>query len=187
RHSKGDGMNEPPKESTVGSRWVCTAAVSVLACGLAVRCATVPVTGRHQLSLIPASSLMSMSAKQYDQFLQQNPPSRDAEKTQMVVRVGGRIEGAVESYMTKKGMKDRRHGYKWEFNLVESKEANAWCMPGGKVVVYTGILPITRDDTGLAVVMGHEIGHAIAEHGSERMSQGLVAQPGRGGAVGAQE
>jgi len=146
--------------------------------GMAAACATVPVTGRHQLSLIPASSLLSMSARQYGEFLDKNPPSKDTEKTQMVVTVGRRIEKAVEAYMTKKGMRDRLSGYKWEFNLVESKEANAWCMPGGKVVVYTGILPVTRDETGLAVVMGHEIAHAIAEHGSERMSQGLIAQLG---------
>ena len=156
-------------------------AAAALATGLALLvsgCATVPVTGRHQLSLIPASSLNSMSAQQYGQFLDKNPPSKDAANTELVRKVGRNIQGAVEKFMTKKKMSDRLQGYKWEFNLVESKEANAWCMPGGKVVVYSGILPITKDETGLAVVMGHEIAHAIAEHGSERMSQGLMAQFG---------
>jgi predicted Zn-dependent protease len=143
-----------------------------------VSCATVPVTGRRQLSLIPNSSMLSMSATQYTDFLKENPPSKDQADTEMVRRVGTNIQHAVERYMKKNKMADRLQGYKWEFNLVDNKEANAWCMPGGKVVVYTGILPITKDDTGLAVVLGHEIAHAVAEHGAERMSQGLVTEMG---------
>ena len=92
--------------------------------------------------------------------------------------MGRKIQGAVERYVREKGMSDQLNGYQWEFNLVESKEVNAWCMPGGKVVVYTGILPVTKDDNGLAVVMGHEIAHAVAQHGNERMSQELIAQYG---------
>src|SRR5690606_37301293 len=99
--------------------------------------------------------------------------SKDAE---MVKRVGGRIANAVTRYMTQHNMGDEVANYKWEFNLVNNKEVNAWCMPGGKVVVYTGLLPVTQNETALAVVMGHEIAHAIARHGNERMSQGLVAQ-----------
>src|SRR5206468_2412290 len=101
----------------------------------------------------PASSLLSMSAQEYGEFLKTNPPSSDQKGTQMVQRVGMSIQGAVERYMAKQKMADRLAGYKWEFHLVENKEANAWCMPGGKVVVYTGLLPITKDDAGLAVVM----------------------------------
>ena len=154
--------------------------VSLLLAGLFLfsACGTVPVTGRKQLNLIPASTMLSMSYQQYGDFMQANRLSSDQSKVQMVRRVGFNIKSAVESYFAQKGLSGELDGYKWEFNLVESKDVNAWCMPGGKVVVYTGILPITRDETGLAVVMGHEIAHAIAEHGNERMSQGLLTQLG---------
>ncbi|MFZ1731351.1 MAG: M48 family metallopeptidase [Bacteroidota bacterium] len=141
-------------------------------------CSTVPVTGRSQLNIIPASTMQSMSYQQYGEFLQTHQVSRDQSKIQMVQRVGANIKNAVELYFKQKGLSDQLNGYRWEFNLVESPEVNAWCMPGGKVVVYSGILPITQTETGLAVVMGHEIAHAIAEHGSERMSQGLITQLG---------
>ncbi|MBE0644447.1 MAG: M48 family metallopeptidase [Bacteroidetes bacterium] len=141
-------------------------------------CSTVPVTGRSQLNLIPASTMLSMSYQQYGDFMQSHQSSRDQSKVQMVQRVGVNIKNAVESYFKQKGLSDQLQGYKWEFNLVESNEVNAWCMPGGKVVVYSGILPITQNEVGLAVVMGHEIAHAVAEHGSERMSQGLLTQLG---------
>lgn len=141
-------------------------------------CTTVPVTGRHQLSLVSSSTMLGMSAQQYQEFLKTNPVSRDASSTEMVSRVGKNIARAVQKYMAHKGMSEQLKGYKWEFNLVESKEANAWCMPGGKVVVYTGILKYTKDDTGLAVVLGHEIAHAVAGHGQERLSQGMLAQLG---------
>lgn len=141
-------------------------------------CSTVPVTGRRQLNLIPGSTMLSMSNQQYDEFLQSHRLSGNQQQVQMVRSVGKKIESAVVRYMAQKGLSDQLDGYHWEFNLVESKEVNAWCMPGGKVVVYTGILPVTRDEAGLAVVMGHEIAHAIAEHGNERMSQMLVTQLG---------
>jgi len=145
---------------------------------LAVGCAKVPVTGRSQLSLIPASEMMAMSAQQYGQFLTENPPSKDVAGTAQVQRVGVKIQKAVETFAKEKGFESRIANYKWEFNLVDSKEVNAWCMPGGKVVVYSGILPVTKDDTGLAVVLGHEIAHAVAEHGGERMSHEMMAQMG---------
>jgi predicted Zn-dependent protease len=126
----------------------------------------------------PSSVMLSMSLQQYDEFLKTNKVSRNQEQTQMVKKVGKRIQMAVEQYFTDNNMSHELKDYKWEFNLIESKEKNAWAMPGGKVVVYEGILPITRDEAGLAVVMGHEISHAIAKHGNERMSQGLVAQMG---------
>jgi predicted Zn-dependent protease len=141
-------------------------------------CATVPITGRRQLSLIPDNEMLSMSFQEYDQFLKENSLSKNRRETQMVKTVGTRIQGAVEQYFADQNLSQQLEGYEWEFNLVESDEVNAWCMPGGKVVVYTGILPVTQDDTGLAVVMGHEIAHAIAKHGNERMSQGLLAELG---------
>lgn len=141
-------------------------------------CSTVPITGRSQLNLIPGPSMLSMSLQQYDQFLKENKVSTDMVKTATVKRVGANIQQAVERYFATSGLSQHLSDYKWEFNLVENPQVNAWCMPGGKVVVYTGLLPVARDDAGLAVVMGHEIAHAIAEHGNERMSQGLLAQMG---------
>jgi predicted Zn-dependent protease len=122
--------------------------------------------------------MLSMSLQQYDTFLKEHKLSANKKQTYMVKHVGARIQEAVERYFASSGMSSRLSGYKWEFNLVEDKEVNAWCMPGGKVVVYTGILPVTQGEGGLAVVMGHEIAHAVAEHGNERMSQGLLAQFG---------
>lgn len=141
-------------------------------------CSTVPITGRSQLNLISASELNALSFQQYDEFLNQNKLSTDAESTNMVQRVGLNIRSAVETYFSQNNLSKELQGYSWEFNLIESPEANAWCMPGGKVVIYTGILPITQNEAGLAVVMGHEIAHAIAQHGGERMSQGLLQQLG---------
>ncbi|MGA9364922.1 MAG: M48 family metallopeptidase [Bacteroidota bacterium] len=141
-------------------------------------CSTVPITGRKQLSLIPASEMLSMSYTEYDSVLKTSKLSTNQQQTQLVKRVGGRIQKAVETYFAEKNLADQLKDYKWEFNLVESNEVNAWCMPGGKVVVYTGILPVTQNEVGLAVVLGHEISHAVAQHGSERMSQGLLAQLG---------
>ncbi len=141
-------------------------------------CSTVPVTGRNQLSLIPASQLMSLSFQQYDDFLKENKVSKDSKNTAMIKKVGKKIQKAVENYMKMKNLSNHLKGYSWEYNLVESDQVNAWCMPGGKVVFYTGILPICKDEAGIATVMGHEIAHAIAEHGGERMSHGLVVQLG---------
>ncbi|MGD9022608.1 MAG: M48 family metallopeptidase [Deltaproteobacteria bacterium] len=141
-------------------------------------CSTVPVTGRKQLSLVPRSTILPMSFQQYDEFLKSHKISTNKEQTRLVKKVGSRIQKAVETYFVQRNMSDQLKDYAWEFNLVESKEVNAWCMPGGKVVVYTGILPVAGDENGLAVVMGHEIAHAIAEHGNERMSQGLAVQMG---------
>lgn len=141
-------------------------------------CSTVPLTGRRQLDLVPSSTMLPMSFQQYDQFLKENRLSNNAAQTEMVKRVGRRIQGAVEKYMAENNFRHQLDGYQWEFNLVESKEVNAWCMPGGKVVVYTGILPVAKDENGLAVVMGHEIAHAVAKHGNERMSQGMLTELG---------
>lgn len=145
---------------------------------LIYNCSTVPITGRKQLNLISTSEINSLSFKQYDEFLKQNKLSHDTISANMVKRVGKKIQNAVEKYFAQNSLSDELKDYQWEFNLVESKEVNAWCMPGGKVVVYTGILPLTKNEEGLAVVMGHEIAHAIAQHGAERMSQELLKQLG---------
>lgn len=143
-------------------------------------CGKVPITGRRQVNLLPESTLMSMSVSNYQEFLNTNKTlaSTGNNNAQMVQRVGQRIAAAVETYLKKHQQGKRIKDYKWEFNLVDDNAVNAWCMPGGKVVVYTGILPVTKDETGLAVVMGHEIAHAIARHGNERMSQQLAIQAG---------
>ncbi len=153
-------------------------AALLIAALMLAACATVPVTGRRQLNLIPGSQLNSMSFSQYSEFIKTHKLSENQQQTNMVKSVGKRIQTAVEKYFADRGDAGRLRDYKWEFNLVEDSLVNAWCMPGGKVVVYTGILPITKDETGLAVVMGHEIAHAIANHGNERMSQGLIALTG---------
>jgi len=151
---------------------------SLLIALLVAACATVPVTGRRQLSLIPDSQMHALSYQQYDQVIEGSQLSDDQQATEMVKRVGRRIQVAVEQYMQQNGLSSALDGYEWEFHLIESDQVNAWCMPGGKVAFYTGILPICEDETGVAVVMGHEVAHAVAQHGSERMSHGMVAQLG---------
>lgn len=148
-------------------------------------CSTVPLTGRSQLSLVSDEALQQQAVTAYREFL--NDPKikvvRSGADVQRVKNVGARLASAINRYMQSNGFGDK-YNYQYEFNLIESKDINAWCMPGGKVAVYTGLLPVTRDDTGLATVMGHEIAHAIAQHASERMSQMTAAQIG-GGVVGA--
>lgn len=142
-------------------------------------CQKVPVTGRKQLNLVPNSLIQSMAFTEYDSFLTVTHvmPASDPQ-TQMVRNVGTNIQHAVETYMNENGLSKQLKSFKWEYNLIDEKVINAWCMPGGKVVVYTGLLPVTQNETALAVVMGHEIAHAIARHGNERMSQGLLIQMG---------
>ena len=142
-------------------------------------CATVAVTGRKQLSLVSSDEINAMSATQYKEVIAKGPLSSNVEQTEMIKRVGARIQKGVEQYMAVKGASSQLTGFKWEFNLIQDdKTVNAWCMPGGKVAFYTAILPICKDETGIAVVMGHEVAHAIANHGAERMSQGLVQEFG---------
>ena len=141
-------------------------------------CSTVPLTGRSQMNLLPESSMVEMSLTSYDQFLDSNKVSSNQQQTAMVKRVGERVATAVEKYLTDNGFDSYVQYFKWEFNLVDNEVPNAWCMPGGKVVIYTGILPLTQDETGLAVVMGHEIAHAVARHGNERMSHAMLVQMG---------
>ncbi len=139
-------------------------------------CERVPLTGRRQLILVPNNEMLSMSFTQYKQFLDTSRVvSSNSGDAEMVSRVGSRIRQAVETYMNSNGLSKRLEGFKWEYHLVQSSQVNAWCMPGGKIVVYSGILPYTQNEAGLATVLGHEVSHAVAEHGNERMSEGLVA------------
>lgn len=143
-------------------------------------CSRNALSGKKQLKLLPESELQTMATSQYKQFLSANKvvagtQNKDAE---MVKRVGQRIVKAVETYYAEINKSAELTGYKWEVNLVDDKTVNAWCMPGGKIVVYTGILPITQNEAALAAVMGHEVSHALLQHGNQRMSQGLLQQLG---------
>lgn len=145
---------------------------------LLVMCKTVPLTGRRSLNMINSSEINTMSFQQYDALKRTSTLSKDAQKTALVKKVGSRIQSAIELYLRSQGHSDLLEGFEWEYILIESDQVNAFCMPGGKVAFYTGILPYCKDENGIAVVMGHEIAHAIAEHGNERMSQALLQQMG---------
>jgi len=140
------------------------------------------ITGRRSLNFISNSEMNAMSFSEYDKFLAANKPLPDNNPNVILVRsVGAKIQKSVEKYYADKGLSKQLEGFAWAFNVVDDPTVNAWCMPGGKVVVYTGILPVTQDEKSLAVVMGHEIAHAIAQHGNERMSNAMMVQ--LGGAV----
>lgn len=141
-------------------------------------CSTVPIIGRKQLNLVPESQIVALSLTSYKEFLDSSKVYTTGNQLQMVRNTGIKISKAVEKFLTDNDMADRIKQFHWEFNLVKDPTPNAWCMPGGKVVFYDGILPICETEQGVAVVMGHEIAHAVARHGNERMSQGLVAQFG---------
>ena len=142
-------------------------------------CAEVPITHRSALHLVPETELLSMSLQQYDDVLNKSKLSTNTREVEMVRRVGNRIAKAAEAFLTDAGQRDKIKDYHWEFNLIQDdKTVNAWVMPGGKAAVYTGILPYTQTETGLAVVLGHEVGHALADHGNERMSEALLANMG---------
>lgn len=144
-----------------------------------IACQKNAITGRRSIGLLPESEMISMSLTEYDKFLTEHKPLPDNDKRTIMVRtVGIKIQHAVEKYYADKGLSSELDGFKWTFNVVDEATVNAWCMPGGKVVVYTGLLPVTQDEASLAVVMGHEIAHAIAHHGNERMSQGMMVQFG---------
>jgi predicted Zn-dependent protease len=142
-----------------------------------ISCSNVPVTERGQLMLVSESEIIVSSEKQYQEFLSENKPLNNRDSA-LVKKVGKNISVAVEQYFKQKGQENLLEGYEWKFNLVAGKDINAWCMPGGKVAFYTGILPITKDELGIAVVMGHEVAHAVARHGSERLSHQMAIQTG---------
>ena len=146
---------------------------------LVIACTTVPITNRQSFQIVPDSELNSMGLIEYRKVLNQSKLSTNRAEVIRVRQVGQRIAAAAERFLKEEGLGSEIKNYKWEFNLIEDNQtANAWVMPGGKAAVYTGILKYTKDDTGLAVVLGHEVAHAIAGHGNERMSQGLMAQMG---------
>jgi predicted Zn-dependent protease len=157
-------------------RYILMTGLSIIL--LALGCSKVPLTGRKQLNMLPESELMAMSISTYKEFLSSNTVVKGTSDAASIDRVGRKIATGVESFLQKNGYADRIKDFQWEFNLVKDKQANAWAMPGGKVVFYTGILSMTQNDIGLAVVMGHEVAHAVARHGNERMSQGLATQLG---------
>lgn len=155
--------------------------ITILFAGLLIAygCATVPLTGRKQLNLVPNAELIPMANEEYKTVIAKGPLSTNAQQTQMIRTVGVKIQHAVEQYMAANNLSSELAGFDWEFNLIDDpKTVNAWCMPGGKVAFYTGILPVCKDETGVAIVMGHEVAHAIANHGRERMSQQMLEQLG---------
>jgi len=141
-------------------------------------CSTVPISGRKQLSIVSTSELMPASLAKYDETLKTVPLSKDVEATRVVKDVGSRLSQAVDKFLRENGKASVADAYQWEFNLFDKDEENAWCLPGGKVAIYSGILPICQNEDGLAAVMGHEIAHAFAHHGEERMSEGMLAALG---------
>ncbi|WP_103068294.1 M48 family metallopeptidase [Aquimarina sediminis] len=152
---------------------------SIVAIGtilLFMSCATNPFTGKKTLALVPNSQILPMAFQQYNQFLGENKVLKGTSDAQMVTRVGQKIAKASERWLNANGYQGYLKDYKWEYNLVEDKTVNAWCMPGGKIVVYTGILPIAKSETGVAAIMGHEVAHALANHGQQRMSAGQIQQ-----------
>lgn len=141
-------------------------------------CSTVPITGRKRVNFVTDAEVLPASFAQYKGFLEKNKISTNKEMTNQVLKVGKNISTAVDHFMRANGMTAEANSYKWEFNLIEDKTINAWAMPGGKVVFYTGIMPICANDDGVAAVMGHEVAHAFAKHGQERMSSAQIQQVG---------
>ena len=141
-------------------------------------CATVPMTGRKQFAVIPSSQMISLSAESYAEVLSESQLSKNTDYVNSVRKVGEKLTAAVEAYLKQNNMQSDTEGYVWQYNVLESEEINAWCMPGGQIAFYEGILPVCQDENGIAVVMGHEIAHAVAQHGNERMSQQLALQMG---------
>jgi len=159
--------------------YVITAVILISAVVLGITaCATNPYTGKSTMALVDNDSLLASSFTQYKEFLNENPAITGTPDAAMVNRVGNRIRQAAEKWAAAEGQKQYLDKYQWEYNLVKSNEVNAWCMPGGKIVVYSGILPVTKDETGLAVVLGHEVAHALLNHGQQRMSANVLQEIG---------
>lgn len=152
--------------------------LTILVLVLAVACKTNPFTGKSTLNFYPNSQMFPMAFSQYDQFLEENKVVKGTSEAQMITKVGQRIATAAERWLDANGHPGYLKDYQWEYNLVDDETVNAWCMPGGKIVFYTGILPIAQDETGIAVVMGHEVAHALADHGAQRMSASTLQQIG---------
>jgi predicted Zn-dependent protease len=159
-------------------RYILTAVVL----GIVISCATNPFSGKKTWALVPNSEILPSAFAQYSSFLSNNKVLTNTKEAKLVESVGIKIKNAAERYLNANGYQDYLKDYRWEYKLVDSPEVNAWCMPGGKIVVYTGILPITKTEAGLATVMGHEVAHALANHGQQRMSAGLIQQTVAAGA-----
>lgn len=153
----------------------------IVFCLLGSSCATNPFTGKKTMALMPNSQLIPMAFNQYDQFLNENKVIMGTTDSDMIIRVGERIAVAAERWLDANNYHGYLKDYKWEYNLIDNESVNAWCMPGGKIVFYTGILPITDGEVGVAAVMGHEVAHALANHGQQRMSAGIIQQAGAKG------
>ena len=151
------------------------AAALLVSCGTTK---TVPITGRQQSLMVSDGDVLSLSTQQYQEFMKTAKLSTNAANTNMVKRVGQNLATAVTNYLNANGMSADVQNFKWTFNLVQNKEANAWCMPGGLICVYEGILPLTQDEPSLAIVLGHEIAHAVARHSAEQMSTKIKQQYG---------
>lgn len=150
---------------------------------LVVSCAKNPFTGKSTMAFVSNSQIFPMAFQQYNTFLTENKVITGTTDANRIENIGLKIKTAAERWLNANGHSDYLKGYEWEYKLVESDQLNAWCMPGGKIVFYTGILPVCKDDSGIAAVMGHEVAHALANHGQQRMSAGLLQQLG---AVGTQ-
>ena len=143
-----------------------------------VACTTNPITGRKSVQLVNDQQIATMAVQQYNEVLSKSKVIKGTTAANQVRNVGVRLQNAANNYYKNLGREADLNEFSWEYNLIEDKSVNAWCMPGGKVAVYTGILPVTQTEKGLAVVLGHEISHALAGHGNERISQAMIAQYG---------
>ena len=148
-------------------------AAILVGCGTS---STVPISGRKRTLMVSDEQVLSLSNQQYQEYMKTAKPSTNAANTAMVKRVGQNLANAVVSYFNANGLGNEVAQYKWEFNLVQDPSVNAFCMPGGKIVVYEGLLPVTQDETSLAIVLGHEIAHAVAKHSAEQMSTAIKQQ-----------
>ncbi|MDR1743129.1 MAG: M48 family metallopeptidase [Dysgonamonadaceae bacterium] len=166
------------KKKSILFQWIYPTVFVLLAAFFLQTCGTVPITGRRQLLLVSDQEVLGLSETQYKDFITTASIEKNTTNAALVEKVGKRIASAVETYLRSNGLESEIQSLAWEFNLVNSSEVNAFCMPGGKIVVYTGILPITQDESGLATVLGHEVAHAIAKHSNERMSQQVAVQYG---------
>jgi len=154
---------------------ISLAAVLLTSCGTT---STVPITGRQQTLMVSDGEVLSLATQQYQEFMKTAKLSTNTNNTNMVKRVGQKLANAVNNYLTKNGLASEVQNYKWTFNLVQDKSVNAWCMPGGLIVVYEGLLPVTQDESSLAIVLGHEIAHAVAKHSAEQLSTQMKQQYG---------
>lgn len=150
-------------------------AALLVSCGTT---STVPITGRKQNLMVSDQQILSLSNQQYTEYMKTAKPSTNKKNTEMVKRVGQKLATAVTNYLNNNGLSSEVANFQWEFNLVQDQQINAFCMPGGKIVVYEGILPVTQDETSLAIVLGHEIAHAVAKHSAEQMSTAIRQQYG---------